>query len=63
MLVGLAGFILSSAAAGFAPTAAIVVLARLLQGASAGLLTPAELRAIQQLFRGRSAAARSASSG
>ena len=52
MLIGLTGFILSSAAAGLAPTAALVVLARLLQGASAGLLTPQSSGLIQQLFRG-----------
>ncbi|RYY47103.1 MAG: MFS transporter, partial [Actinomycetales bacterium] len=40
MLIGLAGFVASSAAAGLAPTAELVVVARLLQGASAGFLTP-----------------------
>ncbi len=52
MLIGLTGFILSSAAAGLAPTAELVVVARLLQGASAGLLTPQSSGLIQQLFRG-----------
>ena len=52
MLVGLALFIASSAAVGFAPNAALVVLARLAQGASAGLLTPQNSGLIQQLFRG-----------
>src|SRR3954451_20965007 len=52
MLIGLACFIVSSAAVGFAPNAALVVLARLAQGASAGLLTPQNSGLIQQLFRG-----------
>lgn len=52
MLIGLAGFIVSSAAVGFAPSATLVVVARLLQGASAGLLTPQNSGLIQQLFRG-----------
>lgn len=52
MLIGLAGFIASSAAVGLAPSAALVVLARLIQGATAGLLTPQSSGLIQQLFRG-----------
>ncbi len=53
MLVGLAGFVVSSAAVGLAPNAPLVVAARLLQGATAGLLTPQNSGLIQQLFRGR----------
>ena len=53
MLIGLAGFTLASAAVGFAPNAALVVVARLAQGAFAGLLTPQNSGLIQQLFRGR----------
>ncbi|WP_244930303.1 MFS transporter [Nocardioides sp. W7] len=53
MLIGLAGFTLASAAVGLAPNAALVILARLLQGAFAGLLTPQNTGMIQQLFRGR----------
>lgn len=52
MLIGLIGFIVSSAAAGLAPSAGLLVLARLAQGASAGLLTPQNSGLIQQLFRG-----------
>jgi EmrB/QacA subfamily drug resistance transporter len=52
MLIGLAGFVLSSAAVGLAPNAPLVVAARLLQGATAGLLTPQNSGLIQQLFRG-----------
>jgi EmrB/QacA subfamily drug resistance transporter len=53
MLIGLVGFVVSSAAVGFAPNAAAVIAARLAQGASAGLLTPQNSGLIQQLFRGR----------
>jgi EmrB/QacA subfamily drug resistance transporter len=53
MLIGLVGFVVSSVAVGLAPNAVLVVLARLLQGATAGLLTPQNSGLIQQLFRGR----------
>ncbi|GAA4756424.1 MFS transporter [Nocardioides endophyticus] len=53
MLVGLICFIVSSTAVGLAPNVELVVIARLLQGASAGLLTPQNSGLIQQLFRGR----------
>ncbi|WP_240770505.1 MFS transporter [Nocardioides sp. GY 10127] len=53
MLIGITAFVLSSAAVGFAPTTGTVVLARLVQGASAGLLTPQNSGLIQVLFRGR----------
>ncbi|MFN8191747.1 MAG: MFS transporter [Nocardioidaceae bacterium] len=52
MLIGLVGFLVGSAGVGFAPTAAIAVLARFVQGAAAGLLTPQNSGLIQQLFRG-----------
>ena len=52
MVIGLIGFVLSSAAVGLAPSAELVVVARLVQGASAGLLTPQNSGLIQQLFRG-----------
>ncbi len=52
MTIGLVGFVLSSAAVGLAPNAAAIVVARLVQGASAGLLTPQNSGLIQQLFRG-----------
>ncbi|WP_253943797.1 MFS transporter [Nocardioides marmotae] len=52
MLIGLTGFILSSAAVGFAPNIETVIAARLAQGATAGLLTPQNSGLIQQLFRG-----------
>ncbi|WP_246060700.1 MFS transporter [Nocardioides dongxiaopingii] len=52
MVVGLVAFVVSSAAVGIAPNAELVVAARLLQGASAGLLTPQNSGLIQVLFRG-----------
>lgn len=52
MLIGLIGFIVSSAAVGLSPNAATVVTSRLLQGAAAGLLTPQNSGLIQELFRG-----------
>ncbi|WP_127479557.1 MFS transporter [Nocardioides pantholopis] len=52
MAIGLAGFVASSAAVGFAPNIETVVAARLVQGASAGLLTPQNSGLIQDLFRG-----------
>lgn len=52
MLLGLTGFILGSAAAGLAPTVEVLVAARLVQGAAAGLLTPQSSGLIQSLFRG-----------
>lgn len=52
LLVGLAGFVGASAAVGLAPNEELVVSARLVQGAAAGLLTPQNSGLIQQLFRG-----------
>lgn len=52
MTIGLCGFVVTSAAVGLAPNATLVIVARLLQGATAGLLTPQNSGLIQQLFRG-----------
>lgn len=52
LLIGLTAFVLSSAAVGLAPTAELVVVARLVQGVAAGLLTPQSSGLIQQLFSG-----------
>ncbi len=52
MLIGLTGFIVTSAAVGLAPNEELMVLARLVQGVAAGLLTPQNSGLIQQLFRG-----------
>ncbi|MFB9903156.1 MFS transporter [Allokutzneria oryzae] len=51
-LVSLVGFVLTSALAGAAPDTTWLVVARLLQGASAGLLTPQNSGLIQDLFHG-----------
>jgi len=52
MLIGLTGFVVASAAVGLAPNAGLVIVARLVQGAAAGLLTPQNSGLVQQLFRG-----------
>jgi EmrB/QacA subfamily drug resistance transporter len=52
MLVGLVGFVTASALVGLAPNVELVIAARLLQGMSAGLLTPQNSGIIQTLFRG-----------
>nr|WP_179519373.1 MFS transporter [Nocardioides perillae] len=52
MAIGLVGFVVSSAAVGLAPSIELAIAARLLQGASAGLLTPQNSGIIQDLFRG-----------
>ncbi|WP_300642579.1 MFS transporter [Nocardioides sp.] len=52
MLVGLVGFVTASALVGLAPSVELVIAARLLQGMSAGLLTPQNSGIIQTLFRG-----------
>jgi EmrB/QacA subfamily drug resistance transporter len=51
-LLGLLGFTLTSAGAGLAPNEHLLVLARLLQGAAAGFLSPQNSGLIQQLFKG-----------
>lgn len=51
-LIGLVAFALTSLAAGLAPSDELLAVARLLQGASAGLLNPQVVGTIQQLFTG-----------
>jgi EmrB/QacA subfamily drug resistance transporter len=51
-LFSLAGFVLTSALAGAAPNETLLVVARLLQGVAAGMLTPQNTGLIQDLFRG-----------
>jgi EmrB/QacA subfamily drug resistance transporter len=51
-LAGLAGFVLTSALCGAAPSAELLVVARLLQGVTAGLLAPQSSGLIQVLFHG-----------
>jgi EmrB/QacA subfamily drug resistance transporter len=51
-LIGLVAFVVCSAAAGAAPTAGLLIAARLAQGVAAGVLAPQNSALIQQLFRG-----------
>jgi len=51
-LIALSAFIVTSASVGAAPNEELLVAARLLQGAAAGLLTPQNSGLIQQLFTG-----------
>ncbi|RZQ59271.1 MFS transporter [Amycolatopsis suaedae] len=51
-LIALTGFVVTSALAGAAPNETLLVVARLLQGAAGGLLTPQNSGLIQELFRG-----------
>jgi EmrB/QacA subfamily drug resistance transporter len=51
-LVGLALFLVSSALCGLAPSAELLVVGRLLQGAAGGMVTPQVSGLVQQLFRG-----------
>jgi EmrB/QacA subfamily drug resistance transporter len=50
-LVALSAFVVTSALAGAAPTAQLLVIARLLQGLAGGMLTPQNSGLIQDLFR------------
>jgi MFS family permease len=49
-LVGIVGFALASACCGFAPTAAILVIGRALQGLAAAIMAPQALALIQAVF-------------
>ncbi len=51
-LVALTGFVLASSLCGAAPSAELLVAARLLQGVTAGMLTPQNAGLIQALFHG-----------
>ncbi|WP_084467883.1 MFS transporter [Actinokineospora inagensis] len=51
-LIALTGFVLTSALAGIAPSLLWLVVARLLQGLTGGLLTPQNSGLIQDLFHG-----------
>jgi len=51
-MLGVALFLLASAACGLAPTALVLILARLVQGIAGGLITPQITGLIQELFRG-----------
>src|SRR3954469_11484572 len=49
--VGVGGFMLTSLLAGLAPTAGILIAARVLQGLAGGLINPQVSGLVQQLFR------------
>jgi EmrB/QacA subfamily drug resistance transporter len=51
-LIALSAFVLTSGLSGAAPSAELLVAARLLQGAAGGMLTPQNTGLIQELFRG-----------
>jgi EmrB/QacA subfamily drug resistance transporter len=51
-VTGLAAFVAASAVCGAAPTAAVLVAARIAQGAAGGILNPQISATIQQLFQG-----------
>ncbi len=50
--VGVGGFALTSALSGLAPTAGLLIVARVFQGISGGLINPQVSGLIQQMFRG-----------
>ncbi|MGN6250549.1 MAG: MFS transporter [Marmoricola sp.] len=49
---GVAGFVLTSMLAGIAPSAGLLIAARVLQGLAGGLINPQVSGLVQQLFRG-----------
>jgi EmrB/QacA subfamily drug resistance transporter len=51
-LISLAGFVLTSAMCGAAPSLFLLIVARLVQGFAAGMLNPQNSGLIQELFRG-----------
>jgi EmrB/QacA subfamily drug resistance transporter len=51
-LIALAAFVVTSALTGAAPTTALLIAARLLQGVAGGMLVPQSSALIQELFRG-----------
>ena len=50
--IGVISFSLTSAMAGLSPTAAVLIVARVLQGLAGGLINPQVSGLVQQLFRG-----------
>ena len=52
-MVGVAGFVVTSALSGSAPGGGLLVAARVLQGLSGGLINPQVSGLVQQMFRGR----------
>ena len=51
-LIGLSAFVLTSALSGMAPTASLLIAARLLQGVAGGMLIPQNSGLVQELFQG-----------
>src|SRR3954469_9762571 len=51
-LIALSAFVVTSAVTGAAPTASLLIVARLVQGVAGGLLIPQNSALIQELFRG-----------
>lgn len=51
-MLGITGFVVASAACGLAPTAEVLVVARLAQGLAAATMVPQVLATIQTLFQG-----------
>jgi EmrB/QacA subfamily drug resistance transporter len=51
--VGVGGFVITSMLAGLAPTAGVLIAARVLQGLAGGLINPQVSGLVQQLFPGR----------
>jgi len=52
-MVGVAGFVVTSALSGVAPGGTLLVVARVLQGLSGGLINPQVSGLVQQMFRGQ----------
>ena len=52
-IVGVAGFVVTSALSGIAPNPEILIVARVLQGLSGGLINPQVSGLVQQMFQGR----------
>jgi EmrB/QacA subfamily drug resistance transporter len=52
-IVGVAGFVVTSALSGLAPNPEILIVARVLQGLCGGLINPQVSGLVQQLFQGR----------
>lgn len=50
-LIGLAMFVLASAACGLAPSLTLLVIARIVQGAAAAVMTPSSMALLGQTFR------------
>ncbi len=52
-IIGVAGFVVTSALSGLAPSGGVLIAARVLQGLSGGLINPQVSGLVQQLFSGR----------